>query len=125
MTKINTFIYIGISLIGYISNAQINITQPEGAIQLLQVKNKVDNSFSIYKNYSIQVFQSSNSDEAKKIYSDLRNSYNNIETTILKQNNYYKVLIGNFKNKIEAYKLYLEIKNKYNKSYMVLLGPSR
>lgn len=125
MKKVFTNLCISIIGISSSSFAQLQVHQPEGAYELLQVQTSIDNSFSLYKNYSLQIAQKDNKDEAKVTYDQFKINHPWIEVTIIKTDNLYKIFVGNFKNKIEAYQLHRKLKREYPSNFMVLLGPSK
>lgn len=88
--------------------------------QLLEKKMAMNNQFSLYTNYSIQL-KNSNKDEAEKIYKEFTDNYPEIDATIIFSNPKFKVVVGNFKNKIEAENLLTKLKQKYEDAFVVKL----
>lgn len=106
-------------------NAQdqnIAISQDSKFEQLLNEKRKINASLTIDDCYKVQVF-SGDSENAKKILSEFKQEFKNLDGTIIFNTPNYKVWVGNFKTRIEAERNLIDIKKKYKN--VLLIKPSR
>lgn len=106
-------------------NAQdqnIAISQDSKFEQLLNEKRKINASLTIDDCYKIQIF-SGDSENAKKILSEFKQEFKNLDGTIVFNTPNYKVWVGNFKTRIEAERNLIDIKKKYKN--VLLIKPSR
>lgn len=87
---------------------------------LLERKMSLNNQFSIYTNYSIQL-KNGLKEEAEEIYKDFTTKHPEIDATIIYANPKFKVVVGNFKNKIEAEYLLKKIAANYPDAFVVKL----
>lgn len=87
---------------------------------LLERKMSLNNQFSIYTNYSIQL-KNGLKEEAEEIYKDFTTKHPEIDATIIYTNPKFKVVVGNFKNKIEAEYLLKKIAANYPDAFVVKL----
>ncbi len=90
--------------------------------QLLVEKRKINTSLNINDSYKIQVFNGG-SENAKKILNEFKQSYSDIDATIIFNTPNYKVWVGNFKTRIEAEHYLIDIKKKYKN--ILLIKPSK
>ncbi len=106
------------------SSAQENVkvTQDPKIMELLKLKNKMNNSASQNDTYKIQIFYGT-SDEAKKKNAAFKKDFKDIETTIVFTSPTFKVWAGNYKMRIHAEKALVEIKKKYPTA--LLIKPSK
>ena len=105
---------------GLAQEANFNIIQDESFLKLLNEKNQVNNTFSIYKNYSLQIFYGER-EEAEARYRDFKKTFPTVEATIIYSNPHYKLVVGNFKNKINAEYFLKETQSIYPNAYVVRL----
>ena len=106
------------------SSAQENVkvTQDSKIMELLKLKNKMNNSATQNDTYKIQIFYGT-SDEAKKKNAAFKKDFKDIETTIVFTSPTFKVWAGNYKMRIHAEKALVEIKKKYPTA--LLIKPSK
>jgi len=96
------------------------IEKNETIDQLVDKKFKVNNTFSIYTNYSLQLISSSK-EVAENIYENFTKKYPKEEATIIYAQPNFKVLVGNYRNKIEATHFLKKIKDEYPNAFVVRL----
>lgn len=89
---------------------------------LLNEKKKINNSITTTDKYKIQIFYG-DSQNARKVLTEFKQHFKDIDGTILFSSPNYKVQVGNFKTKIEADRMRLEILKKYPDALVV--RPSR
>lgn len=89
---------------------------------LLERKAQLNNQFSLYTNYSIQL-KNGLKEEAEEVYKEFTSNFPEIDATIIFSNPKFKVVIGNFKHKIEAEHLLRKITSKYPDAFIVRLKP--
>ena len=115
---------IGIYLfVAQISNAQekkFNLIQDNQFEKLLEHKMGINNTFSMYKNYSVQIFYGDRK-EAEENYNRFKEQYPETDATIIYSAPKYKVIVGNFKYRIQAEKFFKETKDIFPKSLVVRL----
>ncbi|WKW47172.1 SPOR domain-containing protein [Myroides sp. JBRI-B21084] len=87
---------------------------------LLERKMSLNNQFSIYTNYSLQL-KNGLKEEAEQVYKDFITKYPEIDATIIYANPKFKVVVGNYKNKIEAENLLKKIGSEYPEALLVKL----
>jgi hypothetical protein len=100
----------------------ITVNQDPKFEQLLNEKRKINTTLAINDRYKIQIF-SGESEKAKKILSEFKQEFENIDATIIFNTPNYKVWIGNFKTRIEAEQNLIEVKKKYRTT--LLIKPSK
>ncbi len=98
------------------------MTQDSNFERLLNEKRRVNNTFSIYKNYSLQLYFGAR-EEAEARYHDFKKSFPAIDATIIYSNPNYKLVVGNYKNKIEAENTLRKLQKKYPNIFIVKLRP--
>ena len=103
-------------------NQNVTVNQDPKFEQLLNEKRKINSSLTVGDSYKIQVFTGS-SENAKKILTEFRQEFNNIDATIVFNTPNYKVWVGNFRTRIEAEKTYINISDRYKN--VLLIKPSR
>jgi hypothetical protein len=86
--------------------------------QLLNEKRKMNTSITLGDHFKIQIFTGDN-ETSKKVLTDFRRDFKNIEGTIVFSTPIYKVIAGNFKTRIEAEKKLQEIKKKYPNAFLI------
>jgi len=123
------YISIKISLFGIILflsgnnlTAQVTISQDQKIEHLLKEKRKINTSITTTDKFKIQIFYGENQ-EARKILSEFKQKYADLDGTILFSSPNYKVLVGSFKNKIDADRSRMEIIKEYPNALVV--RPSR
>ncbi|HEY6143252.1 MAG TPA: SPOR domain-containing protein [Flavobacterium sp.] len=106
-------------------NAQdqnISVNQDPKFEQLLNEKRKINTSLTVNDSYKIQIF-SGGSENAKKILTEFKQDFKDIDATLIFNTPNYKVWVGNFKTRIEAERNMSNIKNKYKN--ILLIKPSK
>lgn len=102
-------------------NAQdqnISVNQDPKFEQLLNEKRKINTSLTVNDSYKIQIFSGGN-ENAKKILTEFKQEYKDIDATIVFNTPNYKVWVGNFKTRIEAERNMANIKNKYKNILLI------
>ncbi|MGE4346519.1 MAG: SPOR domain-containing protein [Flavobacteriaceae bacterium] len=102
--------------------AQVNVEQDSRFEQLLNEKRKINSFITTADKYKIQIFYG-DGQNARKVLNEFKQSFPNLDGTILFSSPNYKVQVGNFKTKIEADRNRLEILKKYPDALVV--KPSR
>lgn len=95
-----------------------SISQDPKFEQWLNEKRKINTSLTVNESYKIQIY-SGGSENAKKILSEFKQEFRDIDGTIVFNTPNYKVWVGNFKTRIEAEKNLALIKNKYKNVLMI------
>lgn len=120
----NIFLTIGFFL--FFSNftqaqeKKFRLIQDNRFEELLEHKMSINNTFSVYKNYSVQVFYGERK-EAEENYKRFKDLYPKTDATIIYSAPNYKVIVGNFKYRIQAEKFLKETKGAFPKSFVVRL----
>jgi hypothetical protein len=86
--------------------------------QLLGEKRKINTSLNINDSYKIQIFNGGN-ENAKKILNEFKQSFLDIDATIIFNTPNYKVWIGNFKTRIEAENFLLTINKRFKNALLI------
>lgn len=105
---------------GYAQESKFKIIQDNNFEKLLLEKRKINNSFSIYKNFSIQIFHGEKS-VGEEHYYEFKKMYPAVDATIIYSNPNYKVVVGNYKNKIDAERNLKIFSKKYPGAFLVRL----
>lgn len=100
----------------------ISVSQDPKFEQLLNEKRKINASLTVNDSYKIQIY-SGGSENAKKILTDFKQEFKDIDATIVFNTPNYKVWIGSFKTRIEAERTLADIKDRYKN--VLLIKPSR
>lgn len=79
---------------------------------LLKEKRKINTGITINDLYKIQIFNGKK-DEALKNLNEFKNTFKEIDGTMIYNNPTFKVWVGSFKTRIEAENALIEIKKKY------------
>ena len=111
--------------LGFCLNTQSQnstVNQDSKFEQLLSEKRKINTSLNINDCYKIQIFIGGN-ENAKKILTDFKQNFIDIDATIVFNTPNYKVWVGNFKTRIEAEHYLIDIKKKYKNT--LLIKPSK
>ncbi|PJR03215.1 SPOR domain-containing protein [Avrilella dinanensis] len=120
----NIFLTIGFFL--FVSNftqaqeKKFRLIQDNRFEELLEHKMSINNTFSVYKNYSVQIFYGERK-EAEENYKRFKDLYPKTDATIIYSAPNYKVIVGNFKYRIQAEKFLKETKDAFPKSFVVRL----
>jgi len=115
---------VKLSLFGlflFLSNhitAQVTINKNQKFDDLLSEKRKINTSIMVTDKFKIQVFYGENQ-QARKVLSEFKQKYRDIDGTILFSSPNYKVLVGSFKNKIDADRTRLQIIKEYPNALVV------
>lgn len=107
------------------SNAQqseVSVMQDPKFEQLLAEKRKIGSSITANDRYKIQIYYGDN-ENARKILSEFKREFTDLDGTITFESPTYKVWTGNFKSRIEAERNLVEIRKKY--PYALLLKPKK
>ena len=88
--------------------SKINIQQDPKFEQLLNEKRKINPSIAVNEQYKIQIF-SGNSEKAKSTLNDCKQSFTNLDGTIVFNTPNYKVWIGNFKAVLKPKEICLKL----------------
>lgn len=99
---------------------KFKIIQDNNFEKLLSEKRKINNSFSIYKNFSIQIFHGEKN-MAEEEYYEFKRLSPTVDATIIYNNPNYKVVVGNYKNKIDAERNLKILSKKYPGAFLVRL----
>lgn len=93
-------------------NAQegkVKVTQDSDIDKLLEYKKDIKTA----KTYTIQVYNSTDPDKAKREKNNFLNSYNEWDVEIVWNTPNYKVWVGNFATRLEADRAWAKIRKKY------------
>lgn len=110
-TKSICLIILGFALT-FSLNAQqgvVKVSQDSDIDKLLEFKKDIKTS----KTYTIQVYDSTDPDKAKRERSNFLNSYGEWSVEIVWNTPNYKVWVGNFATRLEADRALVKIKKKY------------
>lgn len=118
--KIVLAVFFTMSSISFLSaqNKDITIQQDQKFVQLLDKKRKMNASLSVDDHYKIQIYYGDNS-SSRKILSDFKRDFKNLDGTIVFNTPIYKVWVGNFKTRIEAERNMEEVKKKYPNALLI------
>ncbi len=119
INSIFTLIFLGFFLPIQSQNSTVN--QDSKFEQLLNEKRKINTSLNINDSYKIQIFNGG-SENAKKTLNEFKQSFSDIDATIIFNTPNYKVWVGNFKTRIEAEYHLLDIKKKYKNILLIKPG---
>jgi len=86
--------------------------------QLLGEKRKINTSLNINDSYKIQIYNGPN-ENAKKILNEFKQSFFDLDATIIFNTPNYKVWIGNFKTRIEAENFLLTIQKRFKNTLLI------
>jgi len=103
---------------GYSQDKGINVSQDPKFEQLLNEKRKINTSLTVNEHYKIQIYYG-DSETAKKMLSEFRKEFKNLDGTIVFNTPTYKVWIGNFKTKIEAERNLSDLRKKYPNALLI------
>lgn len=103
-----------------LSAQEINLIKNETVDALVDKKFKMNNAFSTYTNYSIQL-ASTKKEQAEIIYNDFRKKNPTVDATIVYTQPNFKVLVGNFRNKIEAAHFLKNLRKEHPNAFIVRL----
>jgi hypothetical protein len=115
---ITVSIFIFLSQFSFGQNSNISIEQSEKITALNQEKIKANNINNSNDRYRIQIFSGDNTN-SRRLLTEFKSNYKNIDATIIFQTPNYKVLVGSFFNRIEAVKFLEEIKTAYPNSFII------
>lgn len=102
----------------YAQSQNITVNEDPKFNQLLSEKRKINTSLNIYDSYKIQIYNGAN-ENAKKILNEFKQSFLDIDATIIFNTPNYKVWIGNFKTRIEAENFLLTINKRFKKALLI------
>lgn len=112
-----TFLFVNNSIA---QDSQFQLIQENNFEKLLTEKKSVNNSFSIYKNFSIQLFNG-NKEETEKKYYEFKKNNKDVLATIIYADPKYKLVIGNYRNKIDAERNLINFRKNYPEAFIVRL----
>ncbi|WP_177763325.1 SPOR domain-containing protein [Flavobacterium sp. I3-2] len=101
-------------------SSQFQLIQDNNFEKLVKEKNSVNNSFSIYKNFSIQLFHSDKTETENKFH-EFKNNFPDIVATIIYAEPKYKLIVGNYRNKIDAERNLKKLQKNYPEAFIVRL----
>nr|WP_297307358.1 SPOR domain-containing protein [uncultured Flavobacterium sp.] len=101
-------------------STQFNLSQDHSFEKLLDQKKLFNNNFSIYKNFSIQLYYGDKSESEKK-FNEFKNNHPNIDATIIYSEPKYKLIVGNYRNKIDAERNLINLRRFYPEAFIVRL----
>lgn len=102
----------------YAQSQNITVNEDPKFNQLLSEKRKINTSLNIYDSYKIQIYNGAN-ENAKKILNEFKQSFLDIDATIIFNTPNYKVWIGNFKTRIEAENFLLTINKRFKNALLI------
>ena len=105
---------------GQAQEKNLRLVQDNRFEELLDYKMSINNTFSVYKNYSVQLFYG-NKKDAEENYTRFKQLYPKTDATIIYAAPHSKVIVGNFKYRIQAEKFLQETKGHFPKSFVVRL----
>lgn len=108
------FFTIGISA----QESKVTVSQDPEFERMLNEKRRINSSITVNDRYKIQIYNGE-SDASKKILSDFKRDYKNLDGTIVFSTPAYKVWVGNFKSRIEAERNLEELKKKYPNALLI------
>ncbi|NRD18959.1 SPOR domain-containing protein [Winogradskyella eckloniae] len=88
---------------------EVKVSQDSDIDKLLEYKKDIKTS----KTYTIQVYNSTDPDKAKREKSNFLNSYSEWKVEIVWNTPNYKVWVGNFATRLEADRAWAKIRKKY------------
>lgn len=100
--------------------SQFELIQDYNFEKLVKEKNSVNNSFSIYKNFSIQLFNGDKTDTENKFH-EFKNTFPDVVATIIYAEPKYKLIVGNYRNKIDAERNLIKLRKNYPEAFIVRL----
>lgn len=112
-----TYLYVNNS---YSQNSQFVLIQDNNFEKLVKEKISVNNSFSIYKNFSIQLFNGNKIDTENKFH-EFKNNFPDVVATIIYAEPKYKLIVGNYRNKIDAERNLIKLRKIYPDAFIVRL----
>lgn len=95
-----------------------NIEQDERIESLFKEKLKTSSAISNTERYKIQIFSGDNVN-SRKILTEFKSKYSEIEATIIFQTPNYKVLVGSFLNRIEATRYIDLLREEYPNAFII------
>ncbi len=101
-------------------NSQFELIQDNNFEKLVKEKISVNNSFSIYKNFSIQLFNGNKIDTENKFH-EFKNIFPDFVATIIYAEPKYKLIVGNYRNKIDAERNLSKLRKNYPEAFIVRL----
>lgn len=121
-------IKIKLIILTILMSSKINAQHKVFAVQqdtliekILHEKNKLNNTFSIYKNYSVQLFYGKR-EEAQTNYSNFKHLFPEVAASIIYNNLKYKLVAGNYKNKIQAAALLRKVRTNFPDAFIIRLS---
>uniref|UniRef100_UPI004049E845 SPOR domain-containing protein n=1 Tax=Flavobacterium sp. TaxID=239 RepID=UPI004049E845 len=112
------FTFIGSVSALYAQPLEINIEQDERIENLFKEKLKTGSVISNTERYKIQIFSGDNVN-SRKVLTEFKSKYNEIEATIIFQTPNYKVLVGSFLNRIEATRYIDVLREEYPNAFII------
>lgn len=112
------FTFIGSVSALYAQPLETNIEQDERIENLFKEKLKTGSVISNTERYKIQIFSGDNVN-SRKVLTEFKSKYNEIEATIIFQTPNYKVLVGSFLNRIEATRYIDVLREEYPNAFII------
>lgn len=97
---------------------ETNIEQDERIENLFKEKLKTGSIISNTERYKIQIFSGDNVN-SRKVLTEFKSKYSEMEATIIFQTPNYKVLIGSFLNRIEATRYIDLLREEYPNAFII------
>lgn len=102
--------------------ATVTVQQDSKFEQLLNEKRRINSSLTVNDRYKIQVFNG-DSESSKRVLSEVRREFTDLDATIVFSTPAYKVWVGNFKSRIEAERNLQKLSQRYPTA--LLIRPNR
>ena len=102
--------------------ASVTVQQDSKFEQLLNEKRRINSSLTVNDRYKIQVFNG-DSESSKRVLSEVRREFTDLDATIVFSTPAYKVWVGNFKSRIEAERNLQKLSQRYPTA--LLIRPNR
>ncbi len=102
--------------------ATVTVQQDSKFEQLLNEKRRINSSLTVNDRYKIQVFNG-DSESSKRVLSEVRREFTDLDATIVFSTPAYKVWVGNFKSRIEAERNLHKLSQRYPTA--LLIRPNR
>jgi len=101
-------------------DTKFTLSQDTNFEKLIAEKHAVNNTFSIYKNFSIQLAHGEKTEIENNFY-EFKNNNPETDATIIYAEPKYKLIIGNYRNKIDAERNLKQYRKKYPEAFIVRL----
>jgi len=109
---------VGTGLSAQSQSTSVTVSQDPKFEQLLTEKRRINSSITVNDKYKVQIYNG-DSENSKKILSDVRKEFRNLDATIVFSTPAYKVWVGNFKSRIEAERNLADLRKKYPNAIII------